>query len=463
MLISTLKEIFQGRQNLFQSLWIHDKIDWEPRPVIHLDFSEMVGRDIPLRESINTELDRLAEEAGFSLSAASNDQKFRELIQLLGKDRKVAILVDEYDKPIIDYIDHPEKAAEQREILKNFYSVVKANDDKIHFLLLTGVSKFSHVSIFSDLNNLYDISTDSTFAKMLGYTEDDLRTYFSGYIAELQEEYKVEFPDIFATIKEWYNGYSWDGRTFVYNPFSILSLLQKQVFQDYWFQTGTPTFLMKLIRKNNYSIFDLQNNKLDFNYFNRFDISNIEVNSLLFQTGYLTIKAHDRASNIVTLDFPNREVEQAFSIHLLSEFSGQSKEHAGSLLFRMNESLESGEADRFIELLREMFLALVYPNIEHREKYYHSIFYLTLKLLGYKIESEVLTSRGRIDAVITGENFVYVIEFKLGSAESALSQIKEKQYHLQFLNSGKRIVLLGIGFDEENRNIGDYQIEEVSR
>jgi Predicted AAA-ATPase/PD-(D/E)XK nuclease superfamily len=469
LLISTLREIFSGNRELFQDLWIYDKIDWEPRPVILLDFSEIVSRETPLGESLNAEMDRIAILNGLQPIQGNYDQKFRSLIRQLGAVQKVAILVDEYDKPIINFIEDLEKAQENREIMKNLYAVVKGNDQYIAFFMITGVSKFSQVSIFSDLNNLYDITVDQEFATMLGYTEQELRSCFSEHLSALQAASRSTYPDLFATIKEWYNGYSWDGQHFVYNPFSILNLLRKQRFQDFWFATGTPTFLMKLIKKGHYSIFDFENREVSLRAFNTFDIPNIEVNSLLFQTGYLTIKKIDELQQTVTLDFPNKEVAHAFSFHLLSEFAEKRQERTDGLLLRMNGFLQKGNVDGFMESIRALFADIAYPmqpasssSIENYEKYYHTMFYLALKLLGYDVQAEVLTNTGRIDAVIITAAYIYIVEFKLGDAASAMAQIMEKQYHMKYLATGKKIILLGIGFDTESRNVGGFLVEEAS-
>lgn len=470
LMVSTLKEIFEGNRNLFRGLWIEDKIDWEPRPVIFLDFSEVVSREIPLQESINSELDRIAQGFGLTLRSNSNDQKFRELIEQVGAERQVAILVDEYDEPIINFLDDMPRAEENREILKNLYSVIKGNDQHIAFFMLTGVSKFSQVSIFSDLNNLYDITVDQEFSQMLGYTEDELKSYFADYIRDLKAALNGEYPDIEETIRNWYDGYSWDGVHFVYNPFSILNLFRKQSFRDYWFATGTPTFLMRLIKERNYSIPDLKKKEISLRAFNKFDVLNVEINSLLFQTGYLTIKEIHELKQTVILDFPNKEVENAFSFFLLSEFAEKSHENTDSLVLQMNSSLLKGKVDDFIELLKVMFANIAYPiqpgresGISDMEKYYHSMFYLVLKLLGYNIEAEVVTAAGRIDSVIETPEFVYVLEFKLSDAAAALSQIQSKNYHQKYLGTGKQIVLLGIGFDAQLRNIGQHISQFVER
>jgi Predicted AAA-ATPase/PD-(D/E)XK nuclease superfamily len=468
LLVSTLKEIFQGNRNLFEGLWIYDKMDWEPRPVILLDFSRIVNRATNLEEGIRLELMEIASSYGATLTEGTNAGRLQELIKLLGKDRKVAILVDEYDKPLIDNIDNLDLANQNRKSLKNLYSVLKGNDSYIAFLMLTGVTKFSQVSIFSDLNNLEDITLDRDFAGMLGYTQQELETYFDSRFPALEVETQMGRADLLARIKEWYNGYSWDGGTFVYNPFSILNLLKKSRFQDYWFATGTPTFLMKLIKTQGYSVMDLQNKEISLSVFNRFDLERIEINSLLFQTGYLTIKESNYEEQYVALDFPNREVANAFSIHLLSEFAEKSQEGTDSLIRKMNSFLRQGQVDGFMQNIIALFADIANPiqpaknsSIGNMEKYYHSMFYLVLRLLGYNIQAEVFTSNGRIDAVITAGEYIYVVEFKLGDAASALAQIKALAYHQKYLASGKKVILLGIGFDVAMRNVGEFLVEEA--
>lgn len=460
LLISTLQEIFLGSKALFEGLWIYDKLDWEPRPVILLDFSELMSKKLPLEVSINNELDRIAASYGLVLKAAVIDQKFRELIETLGSKRQIAILVDEYDKPITDYIHDPVQAEANREEIKNLYSVIKGNDRHIAFVLLTGIAKFPQVSVFSDLNNLNDISVGHPFAAVLGYTQVELETYFSSYIAELADRQQAEKEEIIEKIKRWYDGYSWDGAAFVYNPFSILRLFFEMNFRDFWWQTGTPTFLLNLVRQNQYSIFDLSGKEVSTRSFDKVEISRLDIRALLFQTGYLTIKELDWERGTVVLDFPNREVENAFSYYLLSEYVGQSQ--MDGLLLKLQEALIGGAVSRFVELLKTMFASITYPNIEAKEAYYHTVFYLSLKLLGYQIESEVLTNKGRIDAVIHTPSYIYIVEFKLGDAASALAQIREKEYHERYWGANQHLILLGIGFDVEAKNIGGYEKMEYN-
>ncbi len=469
LLISTLKEIFEGNRELFEGLWIHDKIDWTPRPVIHLDFTQISKRAATFEEGLRLALIGIAKSHGVELTESANPGRFLELIQALSKERKVAILIDEYDKPLIDNIDELDVVNQNRKTLKDMYSVLKGNDEHIAFLMLTGVTKFSQVSIFSDLNNLNDISLNENFSQMLGYTQAEILHYFPGYLDSLKAKLAGTYPDVMAEMKAWYNGYSWDGTHFVYNPFSILNLFSNNEFGEYWFATGTPTFLMKLIKAQTYSVVDLENREISMHAFNKFDLPDIEINSLLFQTGYLTIKERNRLEQSVTLDFPNKEVATAFSIHLLSEFAEKSQEGTDQLVRRMNRNLREGQVDGFMEAVQALFADIAYPiqpskgsGIGNMEKYYHSMFYLMLRLLGYNIQAEVLTHTGRIDAVITTEKYIYVVEFKLGDAAAAMAQIKAKQYHQKYLGSGKQVILIGIGFDVAERNVGGFLVEELA-
>ncbi len=469
LLISTLKAIFEGKRDLFQGLWIHGQIDWEPRPVIMLDFTQISKRAATLDEGIRLALTDIARAHGVQLTEEANPGRFLQLIQEVSKDQKVAILVDEYDKPLIDYIDDMEQLDKNRQTLKDMYSVLKGNDAHIAFLMLTGVTKFSQVSIFSDLNNLNDITLNESFSQMLGYTQAEILNYFPAYLENLKSKLADTYPDVMAEMKAWYNGYSWDGEHDVYNPFSILNLFFNNDFGGYWFATGTPTFLMKLIRSRAYDVFDLENKEVSLHAFNKFDVPKIEINALLFQTGYLTIKHRNKQLQTVTLDFPNKEVANAFSFHLLSEFSEKGQEKTDALVLRMAAHLRVGDVAAFIISLKSLFAGIAYPiqpagtdGMENYEKYYHTMFYLVLRLLGYDVQAEVMTNVGRIDTVISTERYLYVMEFKLGDAVSALAQIKAKAYHQKYLGMGKQVILVGIGFDVERRNVGDFLMEELT-
>ncbi|MBI4649023.1 MAG: AAA family ATPase [Bacteroidia bacterium] len=330
--LTTLKEIFSGNKELFKGLWIYDKIEWRQYPIIHFDFSDISKSSISVIESIIVRLDEIAKEYEITLQQADYGLRFRELIRELSKTEQIVILVDEYDKPIIDYIDDIPQAEKNRIILKNFYSVLKGNEKNIKFLFITGVSKFSKVSIFSDLNHLSDITLNPNYSILTGYTEDELEKYFSEYMALAQGELNEFFPDLKSAIRKWYNGYSWDGKNFVYNPFSLLNFFDNRKFEDYWFQSGTPTFLMKLIKQRNFNITKLENIPVTSDIFNKYELSKLELIALLFQTGYLTVKKYEIKTGEYFLSYPNNEVRASFERQLLETLSEKSLDENAILL-----------------------------------------------------------------------------------------------------------------------------------
>ncbi len=467
LLVSTLRDLFLGKKHLFKNLWIEDKFQWESTPVLHIDFSLISSKEVSLADSFQWYFDRLARELEIDLPKGSVKQRFADLIQIMGKEKKVAILIDEYDKPVVDFIEDLEQAQKNKEFIREFYSVIKGSDRYIKFFFLTGVSKFSKVSIFSDLNQIEDISFNPHYAQLFGYTEKELGFYFFEWIEELGNKYANVYPSIYQAIKEWYNGYSWDGEKFVYNPFSILNLLSNQIFRDYWFQTGTPKFLIQQFRANSYFPGDFENLTAHFSLLGSFDIDHLDFNTLLLQTGYLTIKRTDPQGQILYLGFPNREVESSFFLHLIAELTRGSSQPT-NYIHNIEQALLRGEVDSMMKIFTSFFANLAYPVLPNqsdplrtRELYYHSIFFTVIKLLSLNIELEVPTNKGRIDAVIKTQERIFIIELKMGTGEEAMEQIKANGYHEKYLLEGKRIVLLGIGFDADSRNINNYQVEEI--
>lgn len=289
LLVTTLQEIYHGNQDLFQGLWIEDKIDWQPRPVLLVNFNDLNYRDMNLVTALAKLMDELAGEYGLTLEASDHKGKFRELIIKLSEEQKVVLLVDEYDKAITDLLESEEKVTEHVDTLKTFYSVLKSTAaDHLHFTLLTGVSKYGKISIFSDLNNLLDVTMDSRFATLLGYTQEELEHYFSDYIDQLAARYNASRVDVIEQIKFWYDGYSWDGINRVYVPFSTLVFMTQQTFANHWFATATPTFLIKLLHQNQIPAFTLEKVTADNKLLDSADVDNVSVYSLLFQTGAVT-------------------------------------------------------------------------------------------------------------------------------------------------------------------------------
>ena len=467
LLISTLEEIFSGNRELFKGLWIYDNIEWEKYPVVHIDLS-LLKYDTPrqLEESLN----RLMEDVGNGYSITLDperysNEKFRQLIEKLAAKNQVVILVDEYDKPIIDKIGREEIVSKNRDILRDFFSVVKASDKFVKFAFFTGVSKFSKVSVFSGLNNLRDITLSEGFSTLLGYTEDEMDRYFSPFMEHMSSTLGMNKKELSDKIRKWYNGYSWDGKHFVYNPFSILSFFSENAFANYWFTTGTPTFLTKLIKSKKSDITGFDDVVVGSYVFDSYDIDRVEIVALLFQTGYLTVKEKFLKKDQLRyrLSYPNREVRDSFLAHLLQEYTQKDLAVGMQLLDRLSDAIEGNDIDGFIRVLKSLFASIPYNIfIGEREAYYHTIIYLIMKLSGAAVQPEVQTNIGRIDAVLETNNRIYIMEYKMGSETDALMQVKENKYYEKFLSAGKEIVLIGIGFNVAERNIGNYIIEVVS-
>jgi len=467
LLISTLKELFSGNREFFKGLWIYDKIDWETYPVIHIDFSKIRYKtpDI-LEESLKKKIRKIAADYNVTLDDDVNYKEgFGELIEGLSKKAGVVILIDEYDKPIIDKLDDPEIAMGNRNVLKEFYGLIKASDEFTRFAFITGVSKFSKVSVFSDLNNLNDISLDGKYADLLGYTQEELLHYFGDRVDRLVRGGSKE--EWVESIRAWYNGYSWDGEHFVYNPHSVLNLFEKGRFDNYWFASATPTFLIRQMRKHGTPVEKLENYEADGSIFESYDVDRMNVPALLFQTGYLTIKRIEEMSltqRMYYFSYPNMEVKESFLKHLFSEFSGTVTDQVAGLILRLIETLNTGDLERFFEAVKSVYASIPYNIfVEEREGYYHTVIYLILKLIGINVKSEVQTNLGRIDAVVETEGRIYIMEFKVGTAEEALTQVKERKYHEKYLISEKAVTLIGIGFDKSQRNLRDYKIEELQK
>jgi len=460
LLANTLKELFLGSKELFKGLWIYDKWDWEKTyPVIKISFSEMGYKKLGVETAINKQLDEIAKSNNLILEETINGLKFKELIKKLSKKAQVAIIIDEYDKPIIDYMDDIPQAEKNREDLKSFYSILKDADSYIKFLFITGVSKFAQVSIFSDLNNLVDITINKKYSTIVGWTKEEVEKYFPEYLKIVAEEYKDIFPDIMPEIQKWYNGYSWDGITKVYNPFSLMSFFETRYFSNFWFTTGTPTMLMDIIKNRKLSAFNVENSVTSSDILNKYDFTKINLNSLLFQTGYLTIKNINLRNRRITLDYPNQEVEESFSKNILTVLTNDDVDLTQSLLFKIADSFSDNTIDKFINYINILFKKIPYTIIEDKESYYHSLFYLVMKMTGFQIEAEVLEIDGRIDAVIKTDENIYIIEFKINqNSQKAIDQIQNKQYALKYADDTRTILLMGINFDTENKRIDDYQI-----
>jgi hypothetical protein len=464
LLLSTMKEVFSGRKDLFKNLKIYNRIDWQTYPVIYFDFS-LIGTSasIPVEKALADEVDKITRENGLHVSDGASKTKLRFLIENLSRREKkpVVILVDEYDKFIIDHITNDEQREINRSQLKEFFSILKGMGNYIRFLFITGVSRFSHVSIFSDLNNLIDLTFDPEYAAIAGYTEDELIDNFSDYIQRFAEKEKRSFSEVLEVTRKWYNGYSWDGSTRVYNPFSILKLFKSFEFRDHWFSTGTPTFLIKAIREQAIGIQELDNIRVNKSKLENMEVGKLELIPLLFQTGYLTIveKIKKDIDNIeFIVDYPNRDVRYSFLNYLLEDISPRNPR----LIDNITAAIMENRIDDALKTMRGIFADVPYIIFNHEEEAsYHSLMHVVFLLIIDKTGSEIQTNRGRIDHVIETDKYIYIFEFKMEDAQRAIDQIYEKKYFEKYINKGKHIVLVGVSFSKEQKNIGEWIIEDL--
>ncbi|MBF0201343.1 MAG: ATP-binding protein [Desulfamplus sp.] len=469
LMVSTLKCLFEGREELFHGLWIKDNAPWEWKrhPVIILDFNG-ISHQTPdiLDHSIEEHIIGIASNYDIELKRSFIKGKFKELILALNKKTgmPVVLLIDEYDKPLIDHLGKGDEsldiAKKNREILKDFFGVIKDADivDITRFVFITGVSKFSQVSIFSELNNLTDLTMHLKYADMFGYTEEELKGYFALHIEAFAKEISVPYQELLLSMKRYYNGYRFSEKDIkVYNPFSVLRAFGEHALKPYWFASGTPSFLINLIKEKNWYPPEMENLQSTLSLFSVYDLDRLQPEALFFQTGYITIKDVDE--ELYTFDYPNREVKTAFIENMFYSYTEGGRDCAGFIL--LAKYLRMDDIEAFMETIRAVYASI--PNIlesKRDEAYFHTIFYLMVSASGVRAHSEVLTCKGRIDMVVEFQDKIYIIEFKCSqSSEAAIEQIRSKKYGDSFLQKGKTIHLMGINFDTDARNISDWKHE----
>lgn len=462
LLLSTLDELFRGSRELFSGLWI-DSSDygWEAYPVVRIDFSRYQAQTAAeFKNVFQLYLKQIAREYEIELPDAPFDVLFAELILRLSKTRQVVLLIDEYDKPILDNITNLDEARAIRDVLKGFYTTVKSLDQYLRFVFITGISKFSRVGIFSGMNNLTDLTADPRFGGLLGLTEEEIQRDLEEHIASFAVRENIDVTEAMAQIRHWYDGYRFvPAGPDVYNPFSTLQFFVQQRFANYWFETGTPTFLLKLLKAGAYDATQLEELTLREPAFSTYEIETLSILPLLFQTGYLTIKDFEPSRRIYTLGYPNYEVEEAFVTYLLAEFSEQERSVNEVWLWKLITALESHEMERFFTILSTFFANVPYDIHLRHEKYYQTIFYLIFKLIGLVIDVEVRTNSGRMDALILLPDHIYLFEFKLdSSAQAALDQIETAKYAEMFHLDKRPLTLIGVNFDSQKRQVTEWLI-----
>jgi hypothetical protein len=465
LLLSTLKSFFEGREELFRGLYVHAKEDeWKKHPVVYIDYSFVQyqeGKKL-FKESLLNHLQRIAEIYSLSLSKNIIQDAFVELVQSLYEQfGQVVVLIDEYDKPLVDTLTHENRFEENREVLRGLYGSLKGLDGYLRFVMLTGVSRFAKVGVFSGLNNLEDISMDRTFATILGFTQEELERYFQPYFDSVEERLGYDRDFLLKNIREHYNGYSWDGEQRLYNPFSILNFFKEKEFGNYWFSTGTPTFLIDLVKQQKELPENLETTVVSDLIGHSASLKTLPLHALLFQTGYLTVRKIERDGiyRYYHLGYPNREVQHAFTTYLLAMFVDKDEFDVQPEAIWLRKALQAEDTNRFIQLLQS-FLADIPARLHiPREAYYHSLVYMLLRLVGLRLLLEKETDRGRIDAVLELPDKAYIIEFKFGAGKriknvqtlsaQALAQIDSRHYYEPYLGTGKKIILFGVGFLEK--------------
>ena len=465
--LSTLKAIFQGKKELFNGLYIENQpYDWNEYPVIHIDMGSVYS-DEPdeLKRALFNLVKEIARNNHIELENDIFNEAFKELILRLNeKSGKVVILIDEYDKPILNNIEN-ENIEKLQAVMKGFYSVLKTCEPYERFVFITGVGKFLKVSVFSDLNNLTDISMSDDYAEMCGYTEKELLDYFQTRLRELAKQNNKDYKSFIQGVKEWYDGYKFSKRgENVYNPVSFAKFLENHGdFNNYWFETGSPSILIKLIKTKDVNIEEVLKNTYSEDNFTAYMPSKIAFIPLMYQTGYLPIKSWSVTNRITEykLGFPNFEVEESFYRRLIANVD-DIHDLCGTLPTNLRRAFRNNDIAEAMKLLKAFFSGIPYDIQVVSERYYQSIFYSIFKSVGFAVEAEARTSNGRIDAVVETDKNVYIFEFKLDkSAEFALDQIINKEYYEPYLHSGKKIMLIGANFNSETRKMGDWVTKEI--
>ena len=481
LFMSAIEHVFRGRQDLFKGLYIYDKIKWEEYPVIRFSLDRIGFTSKGLDQALLGEVKNIAASYQIVLNEPTYESCFAELIRKLNEkyQKGVVVLVDEYDKPIIHYMEKGnfEQAEINRDILKSFYGVLKDSGNFLRFTFITGVSKFSKVSIFSDLNYFDDLTLDPNFMTVCGFTEAEIRHYCGQGLIDLAEKEGLNVEAIVDKVRYWYDGFSWNGKDFVYNPFSTMLLMKKQEFKNYWFETGTPSFLIPLINKD--LKYDFSNIEVDSDIYNWHDLKRLDYLSIMLQTGYLTFKEHI-GDNIYKIFFPNKEVENAFSKMVLEGYTDTQQGRLSVTILDIERAFKRNDVETVIGIIEKMFKTLPLQffaqdtetldkqgNIKIikkavNENFYHAIIYLVFSILGIKMPVEVSTNEGRIDAVVETDTHIYIFEFKINRKPAvAIQQMKDKNYAAHYSLSKKQIILIGVCFTMQKRGISGHLIEGI--
>lgn len=464
LLVSTLKAYFLGKKELFEGLAMERlEKEWTVRPVLHLDLNaEKYGSADSLEKILDDHLKRWEKEYDADVTSDSLSLRFANVIRRACEKtgERVAVLVDEYDKPLLQSIGNKEVQAELRNMLKPFYGVLKTMDGCIKFALLTGVTKFGKVSVFSDLNHLMDISMDHRYTEICGISEPELHACFREDMEELAARQSVSLGLVAEKLRTAYDGYRFaPGTEGMYNPFSVLNTFARMTFGAYWFETGTPTYLVELLKKDCHDLEHVNGAEVGIETLSGVDAADTDAIPVLFQSGYLTIKDYDPRFGTYTLGYPNKEVEEGFVKFLLPFYTPIVESKSAFQIKSFVKEVESGDIDGFFARLQSFFSDVTYELVRQQELHYSNVLYIVFKLMGFHTQVEYRTNKGRIDLVLQTPEFIYVMEFKLnGTAEDALRQIDEKGYAEPFAKDPRVLYKIGINFSPETRNIEKWVI-----
>ena len=465
LMLSTLQAYFEGKKELFQGLAVADmETEWKQYPIMHLDLNtEKYDSVEALEDMLNDFLSKEEDKYGSRDSERSPGLRFQGILQRAFEKTgsRVVILVDEYDKPLLQAIGNEPLQTAYRNTLKAFYGALKSCDQYIRFAFLTGVTKFGKVSVFSDLNNLKDISMLPAYSNICGITEKELHTYFDEGIKELADHNNMTKEECYERMKIDFDGYYFNEYTKegIYNPFSVLNTLDSRVFRDYWFETGTPSFLVYQLKKTGYPLDAMTTEELSTDTLNSIDIMDENPLPLLYQSGYLTLKSYDREFNTYILGFPNREVEQGFIKYLVPFYMPKSQEKSRFSVAQFVKDVRGGDAEGFMRRLEAFFANGDYQVMGDTEKYFQNTLYVFFRLLGFYVDVERHTTDGRMDILLQTPDYIYIMELKVNqTADVALQQIEDKGYAQPFTDDPRRLFKIGINFSTRTKRFDDWKV-----
>ena len=467
LLMSTIETYFKGKKELFKGLALEQlEKDWTEYPVLHLDLNgSKYMNSGDLNDILNLNLNRWESEYGVTTRYSTLSVRFQAVIDAAYEKtgRQVVILIDEYDKPIVDNLGNPELADDFKKTLQGFYSVLKAKDGQIRFGFLTGVSKIGKLSVFSGLNNLRDISMLPEYSDICGISEEDLHKYFDESVEELAVSNQLSKEDCYGKLKDMYDGYHFSEESVgMYNPFSLLNTFSSNKFKEYWFETGTPTLLVNVMKQTSFDVTTLS----DQVEVSVEDLSGMQdiINRpipLFFQTGYLTIKDYDKEFDIYTLGFPNDEVKNGFLKFIFSYYVPVNPAEGNTTTAKLAKALRTGSPDMFMRTLEALFANTTYQIQGDAEKNFQYAMYIIMELVGEYVQAERTTSNGRIDLLLQTKDYIYIVELKIdNTADAALQQIEDKGYAKPFVNDPRKLFKIGVSFSTADRRIEDWKVVE---